>query len=73
MTVATRVSSVSLPRSFIATRQDRHDLVAVDDVAVGVDGEAAVGVAVVGDAEVGAVLARRGLRAGRGASSRRRR
>ena len=36
-------------------------MVAVDDVAVGVDGEAAVGVAVVGDADVGAVLAHRGL------------
>ena len=41
--------------------QDRHDLVAVDDLARRVDGEAAVGVAVEGHADVGAVLAHRGL------------
>ena len=37
-------------------REDRQDLVAVDGVAGGVHGEAAVGVTVVRDAEVGAVL-----------------
>ena len=36
-------------------RADGQDRVAVDEVAVGGDGQAAVGVAVVGDAEVGAV------------------
>ncbi len=49
-------------------REDRHDLVAVDDAAEVVDGEAAVGVAVVGDAEVGAVVhdrGREGLEVGR--------
>ena len=43
--------------------QDRHDLVAVDQVAVGVHREAAVGVTVEGDAQVGAVLDHRGLQA----------
>jgi hypothetical protein len=37
-------------------REDRHDLVAVDVVARGVDGQAPVGVAVVGDPEVGSGL-----------------
>ena len=37
-------------------RQDREELVAVDVVALVVDGQAAVGVAVEGDAGVGAVL-----------------
>ena len=54
ITVATRVSWASAPRSFSDDREDRHDLVAVDLGAGGVDREAAVGVAVVGDAEVGA-------------------
>ncbi len=39
---------------FHAEREDRHDLVAVDDIAVRVDGEAAVGVSVVGDTHIGA-------------------
>ena len=54
-------------------REDGQDLVAVDDGAGGVDGEAAVGVAVVGDAEVGAVLDDGGLAAARGGWSRSRR
>ncbi len=37
-------------------RQDHHDGVAVDDLAGGVDRQAAIGVAVVGQSEVGAVL-----------------
>ena len=37
-------------------RADRHDLVAVDLVAVLVDGQHAVGIAVVGDAEVETLL-----------------
>ena len=57
ITVATTVSSVSAPRSCSARAQIGQDRVAVDDVAVRGDGQAAVGVAVVGDAEVGAVLA----------------
>lgn len=43
-----------------AQRQDREDLVAVDLVARVVHGQAAVGVPVVGDTEVGAVLDHRG-------------
>ena len=42
-------------------REDRHDAVAVDDLAVGVDCETAIGVAVVRDAHVGAVLEHGGL------------
>ena len=34
-------------------REDRHDLVAVDDAPARVDREAAVGVSVVGDADIG--------------------
>lgn len=41
-------------------REDREDLVAVDRLTLGVHGEAAVGVTVVRDAEVGTVLADRG-------------
>jgi hypothetical protein len=37
-------------------REDAHDLVAVDDVASPVHGQAPVGVAVVGDAQLGAIL-----------------
>ena len=56
MTVATTVSPAS--RAGVAQRQGQHgqDLVAVDDLAGGVDGQAAVGVAVVRDPGVGAVL-----------------
>ncbi len=61
MTVATTVSPRSAPRSRMRQREDRHDLVAVDHRAGGVDRQAAVGVAVVGDAEVGAVLDDGGL------------
>ena len=46
-----------LARLVHGDRQHRHDLVAVDVAAVGVDGQAAVGVAVVGDADVRAVRA----------------
>jgi hypothetical protein len=53
-------------------REDRHDLVAVDDRRRRVDREAAVGVAVVGDSEVGTRL-EHAARSGRGGSSRRRR
>ena len=56
MTVATTVSPGSRPASRSSTAEDRHDLVAVDRLARGGDGQAAVGVAVVGDAGVGAVL-----------------
>ena len=51
-----RCRLASRPRSRMAERQDRQDLVAVDDVAVVVDGQAAVGVAVEREADVGAVL-----------------
>ena len=61
MTVTTRVSSVSLPRSFIDTARIAMMRSPSMIVAVGVDREAAVGVAVVGDAEVGAVLEHGGL------------
>ena len=54
-------------------RADGQDLVAVDDLAGRVDGQAAVGVAVVRDAEVGAVLRTACDAAGRGGWSRRRR
>ena len=37
-------------------RKDRQDLVAIDDVAVGIDGKAPVSIAVVGDADVSSVL-----------------
>ena len=55
ITVATRTSSLSWPASFERHGQDGHDLVAVHDVALVVNGQAAVGVAVVGYAQVGAV------------------
>ena len=55
MTVATRVSLGQGAALLHVDREDAHDLVAVDLVALGVDGEAAVGVAVVGDADVGAL------------------
>ena len=54
-------------------RQDRHDLVAVDDAAARVHREAAVGVAVVGDADVGSDAHDVRRPVSRGASSRRRR
>ena len=44
-----------LTRLLHGQRHDHHDRVAVDDVAVGVDREAAVGVAVMRQAEIGAV------------------
>ena len=49
---------VVLERAALVHRQraDRQDHVAVDDLAVGGHGQAAVGVAVVGDPEVGALL-----------------
>ena len=53
MTVATSVSSARAPRSFIASARIA-DLIAVDHLTGGIDGQAAVGVAVVRDAEVGA-------------------
>ncbi len=56
ITVATTVSLARWPASDIAMRQDRQDLVAVDVVALVVDRQAAVGVAVEGEAGVGAVL-----------------
>ncbi len=60
ITVATTVSPVSCrPRA--AQRADGQDPVAVDDLAVGGDRQAAVGVAVVGQAEVGTGLADGGL------------
>ena len=64
ITVATTVSSASRPRSRSDDREQRQDDVAVDVGAVGGDRQAAVGVAVVGDAEVGVVLADGGLAAG---------
>ena len=48
-------------------REQREDLVAVDDLAVRVDRQAAVRVTVVRDADVGPVLDHRGLRDARGA------
>ena len=73
MTVATTVSSASRPRSRMRQREHGQDLVAVDDRAVGVDRQAPVGVAVVGDADVGAVLDDRGAQRVAGASTRSRR
>jgi hypothetical protein len=55
ITVATTVSLVSRPRSRSASAQHREDLVAVHQFAACVHGEAAVGVTVQRDAEVGAV------------------
>ena len=52
---------MSLPDVLEGDGEDRHDLVAVHFVAFVVHGEAAVGVAVVGDAQVGAVLHHGGL------------
>ena len=56
ITVATRVSSVSVPASRMASARIAMIWSPSTIVAGGGDGEAAVGVAVVGDAEVGAVL-----------------
>ena len=56
MTVATSVFAVQLVRVAHREREDGHDPVAVDVAPGRVDGQAAVGVAVVRDAEVGAVL-----------------
>ena len=52
--MATRVSCARRAARLQRHREDRHDLVAVDLGAGGVHREAPVGVAVVGDAEVGA-------------------
>ena len=59
MTVATRTSSLSLPDVLEGHGEDGHDLVAVHFAALVVHGQAAVRVAVVGNAQVGAVLAGR--------------
>ena len=53
-----RCPAASSPRVAHGEREDRQDLVAVDDGRRRRDREAAVGVAVVGDAQVGAVLDR---------------
>ena len=57
MTVATTPPAVSLPRAVPGLGDDRHQLVAVDDLALLVDDDDAVGVAVERDADVGAHLA----------------
>ena len=54
--MATTVSSTSSPGLGQAEGEDREQLVAVDVVALVVDGQAAVRVAVEGDADVGPVL-----------------
>ena len=54
--MATTVSSTELAGLGHAEGEDREDLVAVDVLALVVDGQAAVGVAVEGEADVGAVL-----------------
>ena len=56
MTVATTVPVGSAPRSAQPDRQQRQQLVAVDDRAGRVDGQAPVGVTVVRQPQVGAVL-----------------
>ena len=73
ITVATTVSFLQPARLAHREREDRQDLVAVDDPARVVDGEAAVGVAVEGDADVGAVLEHRRSQRVRGGWSRSRR
>ena len=73
ITVATTVSSTSWPASAIAEGEDREDLVAVDDLALVVDGQAPVGVAVEGEPDVGAVLDHGLLERARGGWSRSRR
>ncbi len=55
ITVATTVSLDNRPLSRIASARIGEDLVAVDELTVRVDRQAAVGVAVEGDAQVGAV------------------
>lgn len=54
ITVATTVLS-QLPGRLQRQRADREDLVTVDDLAVRVDGKAAVGIAVVGNAQIRAL------------------
>ena len=44
-----------LPGRLQRQRADREDLVTVDDLAVRIDGKAAVGIAVVGNAQIGAL------------------
>ena len=61
MTVATTVSCGQGPALAKVQREDAHDLVAVDDVAAGVHGQAPVGVAVVADAQVRLMLDDRSL------------
>ena len=56
MTVATTVSRASTPCACIGEGEDRHDLVAVDQVALVVGGETPVRVAVEGEARVRPVL-----------------
>ena len=60
MTVATTPPAASLPRACQALGDDGHDLVAVDDLALLVDDDDAIGVAVERDADVGAHLAHLG-------------
>ena len=55
--MATTPPAASLPRAVPALGDHRHDLVAVDDLALLVDDHDAVGVAVERDADVGAHLA----------------
>ena len=56
MTVATTAAGRQRAALRTPDREQRQQLVAVDDRAGGVDGQAPVGVTVVGQAEVGAVL-----------------
>ena len=57
MTVVTRPGLASRPSSFQLCGDHGHELVAVDDVALLVDHQQAVGVAVERDADIGAHLA----------------
>ena len=59
MTVTTTVSSRQQAALVQVDRADADDVVAVDELALGVDGQDAVGVAVEGQAEVGAPLRHR--------------
>ena len=53
ITVATMPPAASRPRPMPALRDDRHQLIAVDDIALLVDDDDAIGVAVERDADVG--------------------
>ena len=73
MTVTTTVSPGSRPRSPAVEGADGDELVAVDEGAGVVDGQHAVGVAVEGQADVGARATTSALERPRGGSTRSRR